>query len=105
MPNTKHPAHHETDSQTGLCLDCDHVGCEICGVAILPADAHESPSGWACTPCHDAAKAAYDALPDSDGVPVAVDPDETSAQTVREQLTTGEVAAYWTGVIVSRRAA
>src|SRR5882724_9555765 len=83
---------------TGVCILCDHVTCDGCERAIPAADAHHVtwvPGEWAptalCGACLEE---------DSDGVPVEVDEEETSAQTVRERLTTGDVAAYWTDVIV-----
>jgi hypothetical protein len=84
---------------TGVCIDCDHVTCDGCDRAIPAADAHRVqwvPGCWAptalCGACLE---------DDSDGVPEEIDETET----VRERLTTGDVAAYWTMVIENRRAA
>lgn len=100
MPNSTCPVDScRPVPSTGVCVFCDHVTCDGCERSIPAAEAHRvqwCPGEWAptalCGACLEE---------DSDGVPEEVD----EAATVRERLTTDDVAAYWTDVIVGRREA
>lgn len=84
---------------TGVCVWCEHVTCTGCDQVVPAERSHEVywvPGEYApgrlCTTCVEE---------DSDGVPEEVE----EAATVRERVSTSDVAAHWKGIIESRRAA
>lgn len=118
MPtNTSRPCHSMIDAEENL-LDhlftTGHPECGACGWSVCVMDGcnnYVADTGR-CSECHPLACpcadcVAFDSLPDSDGVPMAVGDDDTSAvRTVRIQdVSTDELAAEWIARITTREAA
>ena len=100
-PACTNPRCREPLAEDGSCWFCETAACEACG-SVVPSSAlvPVTDNGTALRCCPGCAGDA------SDGVPVAVDEEETSAQTVRiESEPTEELAAEWCEKLDAQEAA